>query len=185
MIPLNYPHRLPAHGSQPRLNGATSMRALIRILGPAFHAFLALLIVLWPVLCCCNFGHKARSCCESSAMADSDADHCNDRTADPSSDHHEHGHNPQPTGDSDHGTHGKRIGHSEDGKGGCGCQKSASTLAQIDSGNQTAVASASTCALAPVLGWLMQPIDRVVAPFGLDVERPPPMSLRKLRVLRI
>ena len=138
------------------------------------RAFLAPLMVVWQVLCCCTFVPCARSSdAESSGALDAEAvATC---------------HQPKsgaPTGDPDPGCHedGGGACH-DDGTGGCGCPKSDATIA--DAGSVAPVN-------APVqLAWV--PIDVPVAKHHNSlqleswrrVEHPPPDRLLRIRVLRI
>lgn len=132
---------------------------------------MAALMVLWPALCCCGFEHLG---CASAATGANSAR---------SNDHGCHGDLPS---ESESGCHGNASGacHDTMPDGGCGCEKSMSTLA-----------NAETLAYSPSLpaldvAWLTA-YEFVAVEAGAGrrrlrrVERPPPRVRTRLQVLRI
>lgn len=140
---------------------------------------IALLLVLWPVLCCCGFNHLG---CGKDASPDTTA-----RSA-------EEGQHQVAAGEH-HGASGRCHGGSsgrchDDSPGdqgpddGCGCQKSKTQLSSVDTVHASFVAPIAVAALLPAMSTSLLPA-RSIARWTMRVERPPPRTLSQLRVLRI
>lgn len=141
-------------------------------------AAIALLVVLWPVLCCCGFDHHG---CDSGSPQDTaevsgDEEH---RTA-AADEHH---------AVSDDRHDGSSGGCHDDSpveqcpNESCGCQKSKTQLSSVDTAHAF-VGPLAVAALQPGMGT-GAPTVRSVARWTPRVERPPPRTLTQLRVLRI
>lgn len=144
-------------------------------LGTALGLALALLVAVWPVLCCCSFVSVAggdgtpATCCADGPDAGDAARH---RGAEDRS------HVGGETSD----CHGGRTDGNEEG--GCDCQQSAIALAGVDDLHSSVAAPAAVAAFVPVTGASLPP-TRCLAGWTLTVQRPPPPALSRLRVLRI
>jgi hypothetical protein len=134
------------------------------------------LIALWPVVCCCWFEQVGGLANDAPPIATN-------------AEHHEGScHGPQmpavPRSNESGGCHDGAGGPChEDGSGGCACPKSQTTLAD---------AGATLGHVAPALLLAWMPASTLPEiPSGTPecwsqrVERPPPLSLLRLRVLRI
>jgi hypothetical protein len=157
----------------------------------AFRLTMASLIVLWPVLCCCSFNHHGCDGHEDVSHDHDEAGHAHDE------DHADRVQHGGLTDEHEHGVatgHGARHGDHGDAAGsccgtvthdGCSCEKSRSTLAQVDDGRRALVSAADMAAWLPAVdqarGALEGPLRRIVP----RNEHSPPRLLLKLRVLRI
>jgi hypothetical protein len=156
----------------------------------AFRLSMALLIVLWPVLCCCSFDHHSCGGHEDESHHDEaghghDEDRADHAQSGGIADEQEHGGAAEHR--DCHGDHGDAAGSccgtvTHDG---CGCEKSRSTLARVDDGRKALVSAAVVAAWLPAVdqarGALEGPLRRIVP----RNEHSPPRLLLKSRVLRI
>lgn len=139
---------------------------------------LALLLVLWPVVCCCGFNHLG----------------CGKGASDTSAQSADEGLRQVAAGE-DHGA----TGHCAGGPSGgchddspgdqgpdddCGCQKSKTQLSSVDTVHASLVAPIAVLAVLSATNTSLPPAHSI-ARWTLRVERPPPRTLSQLRVLRI
>lgn len=144
-------------------------------LGAATGLALALLVAVWPVLCCCSFVSVARgdgtppTCCADRSGAGDAARH---RGADDASN----------VGGQSSGCHGGETDGNQGG--GCDCQQSATAFAGVDAQHTSVAPPAAFAAFLPATGVNL-PTTLGLADGTLRVRRPPPPALSRLRVLRI
>lgn len=150
---------------------------------------LAPLLVVWPALCCCSFDCGGSHC--EPAPATTESGHgqvCQEAHAQ----HHEH--------DAEH-HEGEGPGHQHGDAGsernagrpcgdhtnprGCRCEKSVATLVKVDSGGVFHLLPKSVCAWVPRVDSTTRRLGSTIHAYVRAVERAPPPSLSRFRVLRL
>jgi hypothetical protein len=146
------------------------------MLDVAVRLLLATLTALWPALCCCGFNHYG----------------CSVGTAGMELPTRGHGdHHGAAEGDEHHGGGSGSCHESPDGgchqdgpDGGCSCQKSSTTLASVDTFHTAPASPILAAAWLPEMSASVSSV-RPVERWTTRIERPPPIPLLRLRVLRI
>ena len=131
----------------------------------ALRLFMACLVALWPALCCCSFNHVGSAGPGSLVNAESN------------------GHQGEGAGCCDKSP--DRGAHRDGPRDGCGCLKSSTTLASPDAPQMDSASPVLAIAWLPLTALQgVEPARRESC--GVPrIERPPPIPLVRLRVLRI